>query len=131
MRRSLLLAAGCVILGSRAKRAAQDSSPPSVDSIAVTGNHRLSAAQYIGSSGIVVHPPIYYRDILRVLTALYRTGQLYDVLDEQRNEHNRLILVIQVKERPVLEKWAVRGVERLGEGSVKGRVHLSEGRPLD
>jgi outer membrane protein insertion porin family len=131
MRRFLLLAAGCAILGSRAKLAAQDASPPSVDSIAVTGNQRLSAAQIIGSSGIIVHQPINYRDIQRAITALFRTGQFDDVLVEQRNERNRLILVIQVKERPVLEKWAVRGVERLGEGSVKGRVHLSEGRPLD
>jgi outer membrane protein insertion porin family len=131
MRRFLLLAAGCVILGSRTNLAAQDASPPSVDSIAVTGNHRLSAAQILGSSGIIVHQPINYRDIQRAITALFRTGQFDDVLVEQRNQRNRLILVIQVKERPVLEKWAVRGVERLGEGSVKGRVHLTEGRPLD
>ncbi len=36
-----------------------------------------------------------------------------------------------MKERPVLEHWAVRGVDRLSEGSVKGRVKLVEGRPLD
>ena len=41
------------------------------------------------------------------------------------------MLVVQVKERPVLEKWAVRGVAKLSEGEVKGRVRLSEGRPLD
>jgi outer membrane protein insertion porin family len=50
---------------------------------------------------------------------------------EQRNVGQRLVLVIRVKERPVLEKWAVRGVERLSEGEVKGRVRLNEGRPLD
>ena len=42
-----------------------------------------------------------------------------------------LILVIQVKERPVLEKWAVRGIQRVSEGEVKDRVRLSEGRPID
>ena len=31
----------------------------------------------------------------------------------------------------MLEKWAVRGVNRVGEGEVKSRVHLTEGRPLD
>ena len=31
----------------------------------------------------------------------------------------------------MLERWAVRGVERLGEGAVKGKVKLTEGRPLD
>ena len=50
---------------------------------------------------------------------------------QQRSVGGRLILVIKVKERPVLEKWAVRGVNRVSEGDVKGRVHLSEGRPLD
>ena len=31
----------------------------------------------------------------------------------------------------MLEHWAVRGVDRVSEGSVKGRVKLVEGRPLD
>ena len=42
-----------------------------------------------------------------------------------------LMLIVRVKERPVLEKWAVRGVTKLAESEVKGRVKLSEGRPLD
>jgi outer membrane protein insertion porin family len=110
---------------------AQDAGPPSVDSIAVEGNQRLSRSQIIGSSGIVVHQPINYRDIQRAITALFRTGQFDDVLVEQRNVGQKLVLAIRVKERPVLEKWAVRGVNRLSEGEVKGRVHLTEERPLD
>jgi outer membrane protein insertion porin family len=132
MRRFLLvIAVSSIVLGSRTDLAAQDVNPPSVDSIAVQGNQRLTPAQIIGSSGIIVHQPINYRDIQRAITALFRTGQFDDVLVEQRNASSRLILVIRVKERPVLEKWVVRGVERLGEGVVKGRVKLNEGRPLD
>ncbi len=111
--------------------AAQEAAPPSVDSIVVAGNQRLTPSQIIGSSGIVVHQPINYRDIQRAITSLFRTGQFDDVLVEQQNEGQRLVLVIRVKERPVLEKWAVRGVDRLSEGEVRGRVRLNEGRPLD
>jgi outer membrane protein insertion porin family len=125
------LVAGCVLLGAPAALVAQDAPTPAVDSIVVEGNQRLTPSQIIGSSGIVVHQPINYRDIQRAITALFRTGQFDDVLVEQRNAGPRLILVIRVKERPVLEKWAVRGVNRLSEGEVKGRVHLTEGRPLD
>ena len=110
---------------------AQDPAPPSVDSIVVQGNQRLTPSQIIGSSGIIVHQPINYRDIQRAITALFRTGQFDDVLVEQRNTGQRLVLVIRVKERPVLEKWAVRGVNRVSEGEVRGRVRLNEGRPLD
>jgi outer membrane protein insertion porin family len=41
------------------------------------------------------------------------------------------VLVIRVRERPLLVKWAVRGVSRLSEHSVRDRVQLLEGRPLD
>jgi outer membrane protein insertion porin family len=132
MLRFLLTLTACWLLsGGQAVLQAQDAAPPSVDSIIVQGNQRLSPSQIIGSSGIIVHQPINYRDIQRAITALFRTGQFDDVLVEQRNAGRRLYLVIRVKERPVLEKWTVRGVERLGEGEVKSRVRLTEGRPLD
>ena len=131
--RSLLhtLVAGGLVLGPPATLVAQDTTTPAVDSVVVEGNQRLTPSQIIGSSGLIVHQPINYRDIQRAITALFKTGQFDDVLVEQRNAGPRLILVIRVKERPVLEKWAVRGVNRLGEGEVKSRVHLTEGRPLD
>jgi outer membrane protein insertion porin family len=132
MRRFLLIiAAGILLVGAPAALRAQEPTPPKVDSIRVEGNQRLSSSQIIGSSGIIVHQPINYRDIQRAITSLFRTGQFDDALVEQRSVGGRLILVIKVKERPVLEKWTVRGVNRLSEGDVKGRVQLSEGRPLD
>jgi len=132
MRRILWILAACSLpCGGQAVLAAQEPGPPAVDSIAVEGNQRLTSSQIIGSSGIVVHQPINYRDIQRAITALFQTGQFDDVLVEQRNQGQHLVLVLRVKERPVLEKWTVRGVNRVGEGEVKGRVHLTEGRPLD
>jgi outer membrane protein insertion porin family len=132
MHRFLLTFAACWLLfGGRAVLRAQEAAPPTVDSIVVEGNQRLTPSQIVGSSGLIVRQPINYRDIQRAITALFRTGQFDDVLIEQRNLGKRLVLVIRVKERPILEKWAVRGVNRLSEGEVKGRVRLTEGRPLD
>ena len=104
---------------------------PIVDTIMVEGNVRLTQSQIVGTAGLVAHQPVNYRDIQRAIGNLFRTGQFDDVLVEQRTAGSRLILIFKVKERPVLERWAVRGVEHLGEGAVKGKVKLTEGRPLD
>jgi outer membrane protein insertion porin family len=126
------LAAVALLLGGPAALVAQEpQAPPIVDSIAVEGNARLTPAQIIGTAGLVVRQPVNYRDIQRAITALFRTGQFDDVVVEQRVVRERLVLALLVKERPVLQRWAVRGVDRLSEGAVKGRVKLVEGRPLD
>jgi outer membrane protein assembly factor BamA len=126
-----IVAAVTLVFGAPAALLAQDSTSATVDSIAVEGNSRLTATQIIGTAGIVVHQPLNYRDIQRAITALFRTGQFDDVLAEQRTTGDKLILALKVKERPLLRKWAVRGVEKLSEGEVKGRVKLSEARPID
>jgi outer membrane protein insertion porin family len=126
-----ILTAGLLLFGGPAALIAQEPTPPAVDSIVVEGNSRLKPAQIIGTSGIIVHQPVNYRDIQRAITSLFRTGQFDDVLVDQKNVGGHLILVIRVKERPVLEKWAVRGVSRVSEGDVKSRIQLTEGRPLD
>jgi len=126
-----LVAAVALLLGAPAALAAQDEQPPIVDSIAVAGSGRLTASQIIGTSGLVVKQPVNYRDVQRAITALFKTGQFDDVVVEQQPHGDGIILVIKVKERPILEKWAVRGVTKVGEGEVKGRVKLSENRPID
>jgi outer membrane protein insertion porin family len=127
-----IAAAAALFLGAPAALLAQDEpQAPTVDSIAVEGNARLSASQIVGTSGLVVHRPINYRDIQRAITALFRTGQFDDVVVEQRAVGEALVLMIRVNERPVLEKWAVRGVSKVSEGEVKSRVKLGEGRPID
>jgi outer membrane protein insertion porin family len=113
---------------------AQDSTvalPPQVDSITVEGNQRLTTSQVISTSGLVTHSVVNYRDVQRAITALFRTGQFDDVAVDQRVVNGRLILALMVKERPLLEKWSIRGVLRLPEGDVRERVKLIEGRPID
>jgi len=126
-----ILAAVALVLAGPAALSAQDLTAPIVDSVVVEGNSRLTPSQIIGTAGLIAHQPVNYRDIQRAITNLFRTGQFDDVLVEQHTSEGRLILVLRVKERPVLERWAVRGVQRVSEGSVKGRVKLTEGRPLD
>ena len=48
-----------------------------------------------------------------------------------RRRIGRVVLRIQVRERPILSRWTVKGVELLSEHSVRDRVGLIEGRPLD
>jgi outer membrane protein insertion porin family len=126
-----IIAAVALLVAGPAALRAQETATPIVDSIQVVGNARLTASQIVGTAGLVAHQPVNYRDIQRAIGNLFRTGQFDDVLVEQRTAGDRLILILKVKERPVLERWAVRGVQRVGEGGVKGRVKLAEGRPLD
>ena len=130
-RLSSITLAVTLLSGAPAALLAQDQPAATVDTIVVEGNARLTSSQIIGTAGLIVHQPINYRDIQRAITALFKTGQFDDVVVEERTSGERLVLTLKVRERPLLLKWAVRGVDKLSEGEVKGRVKLVEGRPID
>ncbi len=115
---------------ARAQEPAASPAPP-IDSITVEGNKRLTSSQVLSTAALVPHSVINYRDVQRAITALFRTGQFDDVAVDQRIVGGRAILAITVKERPLLEKWLVQGVQRLPEADVRERVKLIDGRPLD
>jgi outer membrane protein insertion porin family len=117
-------------LGAPARASAQQEGPP-VDSLVVEGNRRVSADQIIQSSGFVLYQPITYRTVQRAIQALFNTGNFDDVTVEQRGGEDKLIIAILVKERPILQRWAVRGADQVSEGTVRGKVVLVEGRPID
>jgi len=104
---------------------------PAPDSIAVVGQRRNSPIGVIQISGLVPGRPLNYRDVQRAIQALYSSGQFDDVRITQAQAGGKNVLVIHVHERPMLVKWAVRGVQRLSEHSVRDKVAMSEGRPLD
>jgi outer membrane protein insertion porin family len=102
------------------------------DSIAVVGQRRNSPTTIIQTSGLVAGRTVNYRDVQRAIQALYATGQFDDVaIDETQAPNGKAVLVIHVRERPQLVKWAIRGVDRLSEHSVRDKVQLAEARPLD
>src|SRR5262245_3963061 len=82
-------------------------------------------------SGLTLGHPLNYRDVQRAVQALFSSGQFDDVQITQTQSEGKNVLVIAVRERPMLVRWSVRGVEHLAEGSVRDKVQLSEGRPLD
>ena len=106
--------------------------PPSVDSVAVEGNLRLRTDEIISFTGIQLFQPFNYRSIQRAISALYATGQFDDVqVDGKELETGGYLLTIIVKERPILQHWRLRGVEKLDESSVRKKVAVLEGRAID
>ncbi|HEY6948144.1 MAG TPA: POTRA domain-containing protein, partial [Gemmatimonadales bacterium] len=128
----LLVAVLSVSLGGSAVARAQEPAPAApVDSIVVQGNQRLTAEQVVSTAGLAPHQVANYRDVQRAITALFKTGQFDDVSVEQKTEGGKVYLVFTVKERPMLLGWTVRGFERIPEGTVRDRVKLVNGKPLD
>lgn len=112
-------------------RAQTPAAPPLIiDSLVVEGNTRLRAEEIVSFSGLQLFQPITYRSIQRAITNLYQSGQFDDVRVEQRSEQP-LILALIVRERPILQRWSVRGTAQLDESAVRKKVSLLEGRPLD
>jgi outer membrane protein insertion porin family len=128
-----LILAGALLLGLGGRVTAQDApaGPPPVDSIAVEGAVRVPGVQIITLGGIQLGQQINYRDIQRALQNLFQTGQFDDVRVEQRGTFDRLVLVYVVRERPLLSGWSVRGAEKLFESEVRGKVRVTEGKPID
>ncbi|MFN8650942.1 MAG: outer membrane protein assembly factor BamA [Gemmatimonadales bacterium] len=126
----LLLALGPAALAAQDQ--AQPPQLPVLDSIAVTGNNRLTVQQVIGSSGLLLGTPTGYRDIQRAIAALFKTGQFDDVAVRQSGDSTgKTVLIFDVKERPMLARWALKGNELLASRTLKEKIKLSDGRPID
>ena len=129
----------CVLLGLDAlgvgwparARAQQQADGPPIDSIVVEGNLRVSIDQIVQTSGLILNQPVNYRAIQRAVTALFKTGQFDNVRVEQRGTELVLVIAIIVTERPIMARWSTKGTDQVSEGSVRGKITLVEGRPID
>jgi len=129
----------CVLLGLAAlgvgwparARAQQQADGPPIDSIVVEGNLRVSIDQIVQTSGLILNQPVNYRAIQRAVTALFKTGQFDNVRVEQRGTEAVLVIAIIVTERPIMARWSTKGTDQVSEGSVRGKITLVEGRPID
>ena len=126
----VVISLASVVVAPRAMRA-QGEAAVAPDSIVVLGLRRVDRKQVLEQSGLSPGRPLGYRDVQRAIQALYATGQFADVRVAQDTGQGRQLLVIRVHERPILLKWAVRGVDKVSEGSVRDKAQLAEGRPLD
>src|SRR5438445_3804556 len=71
----------------------------------------------------------YWRDWSSDVCSSDLTAHLTRVAQDTAG--GRQVLVVRLHERPILVKWAVRGVSRVSEGSVRDKAQLAEGRPVD
>ncbi|MGQ0704199.1 MAG: outer membrane protein assembly factor BamA [Gemmatimonadales bacterium] len=110
---------------------AQAPRPPTIDSIAVIGAVRNTAQQVISSSALQVGQAATYRVVQRAIQTLFASGQFDDVRIDQRQAAGRFTIVLVVQERPLLQRWTLRGVEAVDEGTVRRKISVPDGRPLD
>lgn len=121
-----------VLLGAGAPAlAAQGPPAPVVDSVAVSGAVRNTPASIIALAGLAPGQTVNYRQLQRAIRSLFASGQFEDVQMRQRDLAGRLVLEIEVVERPILERWLVRGAEQIDPNVVRARVAVPEGRPVD
>ncbi len=128
-----LLAAFCATLFPRGL-AGQD--PPtgpvlvSIDSIEVVGNNRLAPATVIGTLGFLAGTAVTYREIQKGIKNLFSTGQFEDVRVLARGEVGQpVLLVLRVRERPVVRRITMAGLEHAKEETVRDTARLQTGQP--
>ena len=100
------------------------------DTIVFRGAERAGDATVRNEAGLTPGP-VNYRTLERAIKALYATGQFDDVAASCELESGRAALTFTMRERPLLGAVEVAGTDRLSRGSVRDRIELTAGRPLD
>ncbi len=103
-----LLAAGSPVLAQDAPEGA--CSKP--DSIGVRGNVRIPESVIRGYAALTPGVQLSFRDVQRSIKAVFATGQYDDVKVVCAQAGGKNVLVVEVKERPVLQSFKVIGVDR-------------------
>jgi outer membrane protein insertion porin family len=138
--RSLLPAAALVVVASAPVWSQQTGTAPSgtgacatPDSVVYRGNQRISEAMLRGDAGITPGVPLSASVLQRAIKNLYATGQFEDDIRIgcEVASNGKAILTVTVKERPILADVDVTGPDRVSLNSVRDRVDLLIGRPVD
>src|SRR3954471_9061809 len=102
------------------------------DSVVFRGNQRISEPMLRGDAGIAPGTTLSSGVLTRAIKNLYATGQFEDIGTSCTVAANgKAILTVDVKERPVLSEVDVTGPDHLSLNSVRDRVDLLVGRPVD
>lgn len=126
---TLLLAAACLARTVGAQEVLGRCTTP--DSIAVRGATRLGPAVVRTESGLSAGQVLNARTVSRAIKDLYETGNFDDVKLVCDLSGANTLLWIEVVERPLLGDIDVTGVKRLSSRTVKERVDMLIGRPID
>jgi outer membrane protein insertion porin family len=138
MRRlSCQLIVATAVAASASVASAQDAAPAgpscaSPDSIDFVGSTRRSYAVLREDAALPVGQPVTATMIQRAIKNLMATGHFDDVPGTECQVINgKAILRFRLVERPILSSVDVAGVERLSVGTIRDRVDLIIGRPVD
>jgi len=136
LHRAFLAAAATLLLAALPARA-QEPAPTGAqcavpDSIEFRGATRTTQAALRTEAGL---PPLgttySARDVQRAVKNVFSTGQFDDVQSACEIAGTRATLVFTVRERPVLLGVTVEGPDRVSAGTVRDRIPLLVGRPVD
>ena len=113
---------------------AQDAQRPvRVDSIAVLGSDRVTRATILASVPIEPGQTATYLDIQRAQKNLWATGEFEDIQVRAQELPSpagpRVVLTIQVHERPLIRAIEFRGLEHASESQVRDSAQLFESGP--
>lgn len=101
------------------------------DSLDFSGSSRRSAAVLREDAGLPVGQQVTSTMLQRAEKNLLGTGHFDDLQTECVIANGRAILRFKLVERPLLSAVDVSGVSRLSEGTIRDRVDLIIGRPVD
>jgi len=101
-----------------------------VDSIAVTGNSRITAASIIGTLGFQAGTGVTYREIQSGIKSLFSTGQFADVIVRAEGSVGEPVtLILAVEERDIIGRITMAGLEHVSEGAVRDTTGLQTNQP--
>jgi outer membrane protein insertion porin family len=103
------------------------------DSLAVRGNARVNEARIRTEAGITKGATLNFPTLQRTLKALYAMGEFDDVqiLCDLESVPGQVLTVVQVRERLILGDITVTGPKAISERSIRDKVDLLIGRPID
>lgn len=103
------------------------------DSIAVRGASRVAQSRIRQEAGLTAGSPLPFPVSQRAIKGVYALGEFDDVqvLCDLQAVPGKAIAVVQVTERALLGDLRVTGPSALSERSVKDKIELLIGRPID
>jgi outer membrane protein insertion porin family len=128
----LAVAALLCVSGSLAAQDAGTGPCVAPDSIDISGNTRADPTVIHTTAGLTPGAQLNARDISRAIKALYGTQNFDDVQIVCRvTATGKGVLVIVLKERPVLAGYTVTGPNRVSDKDVKERIAFPIGSAID
>src|SRR6185312_13311835 len=124
----------CVGSSLRAQESAAVGKCATPDSVAIMGNKRVASTTILLDAGITPGMTLNAPGVHRAITNVFAGGQFETVqieCDTATVARPKTVTVIRVVERPLLEATDVIGTSAISASTVKEKVDLVFGRPID